>query len=137
MFSTQTLARRLLYTMLPWYLLLALSVTGIHLAIQYFAVSSAIVDDLASLGRTVEPGVTEAVWELDATRLALVAHGARQNAIVTGVEIKTSEGNILIADGGLPSPQKEQSELFLRLHKQEVVPLLHRSLAGEQRLIGI
>ena len=70
MFLTQTLARRLLYTMLPWYLLLALGVTGIHLAIQYFAVGRTIANDLASLSRTVEPGVADAVWELDAARLA-------------------------------------------------------------------
>ncbi len=69
MASTQTLARRLLLTMLPWYLLLAVSVTGIHLIIQYFAVSHTIISDMASLGRMVESGIAQAVWELDMTQL--------------------------------------------------------------------
>ena len=77
MFSKQTLARRLLYTMLPWYLLLAISVTVVQLAIQYFSVARAIVEDVASLGRTIEPGITEALWELDSAGLASMARGLR------------------------------------------------------------
>ena len=59
MLSRRTLARRLLFTLLPWYLLLALTMTGGQLVIQYFSVAQDIIDDLASLGRTVEPGVAE------------------------------------------------------------------------------
>jgi two-component system, sensor histidine kinase and response regulator len=62
MLSPQTLSRRLLFTLLPWYLLLALTMTGGQLAIQYFSAAQAIINDLASLARTFEPGVTEAVW---------------------------------------------------------------------------
>ncbi len=126
MFSTQTLARRLLYTMFPWYLLLALSMTGVQLSIQYYTADAAIIDDLASLGRTVEPGVTEAVWELDSTRLGSMARGLRQNAIVTGVQIKTADGSVLIADGKLP----------VRKDKKEIVSLSHQLPGEERRLIG-
>ena len=136
MFSTQTLARRLLYTMLPWYLLLALSVTGVQLAIEYFNVTRAIVEDLASLGRTVEPGITEAVWELDAAGLASMAHGVRLNAIITGVEIKTDQGEVLIADGDLPASPMGRRTLFSRPYRQETVPLFHQEPKGKRRLIG-
>ena len=136
MFSTQTLARRLLYTMLPWYLLLALSVTGVQLAIEYFNVTRAIVEDLASLGRTVEPGITEAVWELDAAGLASMAHGVRLNAIITGVEIKTDQGEVLIADGDLPVSLTGRRTLFSRPYRQETVPLFHQEPKGQRRLIG-
>jgi len=136
MFFSQTLARRLLYTMLPWYLLLALSATGIHLAIQYFAVSQTIADDLATLGQTIEPGVTEAVWELDSGRLDSIARGIRKNAIVTGVQIQSSEGDILVADGDLPMPRNKRSDVFYREYKQETVPLFHLHQTGERRPIG-
>jgi len=136
MVATQTLARRLLYTMLPWYLLLALGVTGMHLVIQYFAVSRTIADDMASLGRTVEPGVAEAVWELDASRLAAMARGVRQNAIVTGVLINTEGDDVLVADGEVPTALAVQGDIFLRRYKEEVVPLFHQAAGGGRRLIG-
>jgi len=136
MFSPQTLARRLLYTMLPWYLLLALGVTGGQLAIQYFTIGQAIVDDLASLGRTVEPDVTEAVWELDAARLTSMASGVRQNAIVTGVLVTTNDGDILVTDGILPSAQQRGGGFFSGPYKQEILPLFHPSQDGQSRQIG-
>ena len=134
--STQTLSRRLLYTMLPWYVLLAISVTGVQLVIQYFTVDHAIGNDLASLGRTVEPGITEAVWELDSGRLSLAAKGVRQNEIVTGVLIRNDKGDILVSDGEIPAQQNESTDLLSRAYRQQVVSLFHPSLHGSRDLIG-
>jgi two-component system sensor histidine kinase/response regulator len=134
MLATRTLARRLLGAMLPWYMLLALSVTGVQMAIQYVTVGRDIVDDLASLGRTVEPGVTQAVWELDAVRLASTARGLRQNAIVTGVRISGETGQTLVADGQLQ--REEQGKLFSGPYRQEIVPLFHPGPDGAPRPIG-
>ena len=39
MFAMQTLSRRLLHTMFPWYLVIALGMTGVQLTIQYVTVS--------------------------------------------------------------------------------------------------
>ena len=79
MFATKTLAGRLLKAMFPWYLLLALSLTAVQLAIQYFSVSSAVATDLASLTRMLAPSVTNAVWELDGEQMKSITHGLRQN----------------------------------------------------------
>jgi len=136
MVTTQTLARRLLYSMLPWYLLLAFSVTGIHLVIQYFSVSRTITDDMASLGRTVEPGVSEALWELDSSRLEAVARGIQQNTIVTGVLIRTENGDVLVSDGNVPTERAAQSDIQPSQFKREVVPLFHEGAEGDRRLIG-
>jgi len=136
MLSPQTLSRRLLFTLLPWYLLLALTMTGGQLAIQYFSAARAIVDDLASLGRTVEPGVTEAVWELDSERLNAIARGVRQNVIVTGVLIASHEGKVLVANGVLPPPQEISDGIFGPRYRMEVVPLVHESSDGQVSLIG-
>jgi hypothetical protein len=57
MFPHKTLAGRLLYAILPWYLLLTLALTGVQLAIQYVYISRNIRNDLASLGRTVGPSM--------------------------------------------------------------------------------
>jgi two-component system, sensor histidine kinase and response regulator len=132
--STQTLARRLLGAMLPWYLLLALSVTGVQMAIQYASVGHDIVDDLASLGRTVEPGVTEAVWQLDTARLAAAARGVRQNAIVTGVRISNEDGEVLMADAD--QPRAGQGDWLARPYRVEEMALYHAGAGGARRVIG-
>ena len=136
MFSTQTLSRRLLYTMLPWYLLIALSMTGVQLAIQYFSVSRDIDRDLASLARTVQPGITEAVWELDVTRMYSSARGVRQNAIVTGVQIESATGEVLVIDGNIPGSPTEAGSFLPRPYKQIAVALTYQPLLGEKRVIG-
>jgi two-component system, sensor histidine kinase and response regulator len=136
MFLTQTLARRLLYTMLPWYLLLGFSMTGAQLAVQYIMMDRDILDDLGSLGRTVEPGVAEAVWELDSARLTSMARGIRQNAIVTGVLITTDDGSVLVTDGALSAPQEGRGSLLPGQDKQAIVPLYHVQRGAVQRLIG-
>jgi two-component system sensor histidine kinase/response regulator len=132
MFRTQTLARRLLYTMLPWYLLLTASLIVLQLGIQYFAVSSAIGNDLASLGRTVEPGATQALWELDTARLKAVVRGVRLNAIVTGVRVTNPAGEELVGDGDRPL----KDVAMRRQYKQEMVPLSYLERADQPRLVG-
>ncbi|MBS1154276.1 MAG: periplasmic sensor hybrid histidine kinase [Proteobacteria bacterium] len=134
--SPQTLSRRLLYKMFPWYLLLALSLTGAQLAIQYFSVSRNIDRDLASLGQTVLPSVTAAVWELDTPQLASMARGIRQNAIVSGIQIESAAGNILVANGSLPSTPVVADDIFPSQFRQSVVPLIYYAPRGENRLIG-
>ncbi|MDQ1832593.1 response regulator [Massilia scottii] len=136
MFSTQTLARRLLYTMLPWYLLLAVSMTVLQLGIQYFAVSRAIADDLASLGRTVEPGAAQALWELDIARLAAVARGVRQNAIVTGVRITNTDDDELAGDGDRPGQRSSATAPASRQYQHYQVALHYTERDNKQRLIG-
>ena len=136
MFATQTLSRRLLRTMFPWYLLIALSMTGAQLAIQYFSVSRDIDNDLASLGRTVGPSVTSAVWELDTPELLSVARGVRQNAIVSGVQIESASQEVLVRDGALPASPGEIGGMFPNRFKQTVVPLVYQAPRGESRLVG-
>jgi len=136
MFSPQTLSRRLLYTMFPWYLLVAISMTGVQLAIQYFSVSRDIDSDLASLARTVQPSITDAVWELDIPRLKSEASGVRQNAIVTGIQIETATGERLLTDGELPTTLKTSDGIFTDAFKRIDVPLIYQPPQGEGRLIG-
>ncbi len=136
MFSTQTLARRLLYTILPWYLLIALGMTGAQLAIQFVSVSRDINNDLASLGRTVAPTVTNAVWELDNPQLRSIVQGIRQNAIVTGVVIESATGEVLVQNGDRPASPAEADGTLTSRFRQTVVPLVYQSPRGESRVVG-
>ncbi|ACB35957.1 Hpt sensor hybrid histidine kinase [Leptothrix cholodnii SP-6] len=138
MTGRQTLARRLLYSMLPWYLLLSLTVTGVQMAIQTVTVRAAIVDDLASLGRTVEPGITDAVWELDIPRLAALSRGVRQNAIVTAVQVRSDNGALLVSDGELPDAAALPAGPggVSAAHAWQTVPLARAVSTRPARLIG-
>ena len=137
MFAAQTLFRRLLYTMFPWYLLIALGMTGAQLSIQYFSVSRDISDDLASLGRTISPSVTNAVWELDKTQLMSTVAALRQNAIVSGVQVVSAEGEVLAVSGNVPSGMKEGQTLFPARFRQAELPLTSPRQEGEQNVIGV
>ncbi|MDQ1816551.1 response regulator [Massilia sp. CCM 9210] len=136
MFSTQTLASRLLYTMLPWYLLLSVCMTLLQLGIQYVAVSRAIGSDLASLGRTVEPGAAQALWELDTARLTAVVRGVRQNAIVTGVRISNADGVELVGDGDRPALRASPTAPASHQYQHDKMPLRYVERDNKQRLIG-
>ena len=136
MFATQTLSRRLLYTMFPWYLLIAFGMTLAELGIQYFSVSHDIDRDLASLGQTIAPSVTSAVWELDGPQLVAIVDGVRKNAIVTGIEIKSANGDLLAASGDRPTLPGAARGILAGHFKQVVLPLSYQSPRGDNPLIG-
>ena len=137
MFSPQTLSRRLLYTMFPWYLLVAISMTGVQLGIQYFSVSRDISSDLASLSRTIGPSVTSAVWELDKPQLTNIVTGVRQNAIVSGVQIESIAGHILVVSGNVPETTEDGNTAILKRFRQAELPLTYHSPKGEDSVIGV
>ena len=136
MHRAQTLARRLLLAIFPWYLLVALCMTVAQLAIQYISVDHDIQNDLSSLAQTVAPGVTNAVWELDTAQLHAVTRGILQNAIVTGIQVTSSTGIDLASEGVLPTVNQMVAQSFPNSFKQTVVPLNYLALGGSQRLIG-
>ncbi|MDU9022724.1 hybrid sensor histidine kinase/response regulator [Pseudomonas corrugata] len=137
MFAAQTLFRRLLYTMFPWYLLIALGMTGAQLSIQYFSVSRDITDDLVSLSRTISPSFTKAVWELDKAELMSIVTAVRQNAIVSGVQVVSAGGEVLAVSGHVPSGRREGRTLFPARFRQAELPLTSPGQAGEHNVIGV
>ncbi|MBS0308478.1 MAG: response regulator [Proteobacteria bacterium] len=136
MFSTLTLARRLLYTLFPWYLLVALSMTGVQLAIQYVTINNDIARDLSTLGKTVTPVVASAVWELDPVQLSAMARGLHRNAIVTGIRIESSQGELFANEGQTPAKAVEGGDLWPTSATLQTLPLHYQPLRGEPRLIG-
>ncbi len=135
--ARQTLFNRLLWAMFPWYVLLALGVMAAQLAVQYFGVVRDIDRDLESLGRTIQPGVTAAVWELDTPGLVSAAQGARQNAIVSGIVVESSQGETLIAAGEIPNGPPLPAGSAFTPGRASALPLIYRSPSGESHAIGV
>ena len=136
MFTTQTLSRRLLYTMFPWYLLIALCMTLVELGINYVSVSRDIDRDLASLGQTVGPSVTSALWALDTPQLTDIVYDVRRNAIVTGVKVESASGEVLVSDGEVPASTESTTGFLPRRFKQSVIPLARQSQRSDIEVIG-
>src|SRR5690606_42006910 len=85
--------------MLPWYLLATVAMVAVQLGIQYVGISRSVGDDLASLGQTIESSVTNAVWELDRDQMIRPLDGLRQSEIVSGAQIESAEGDLLVGSG--------------------------------------
>ena len=132
MFVPQSLSRRLLYTMLPWYLLVALSMTALQMVVQYVSVSQDIDGDLQTLAQTVQPVVIEAVWELDTPKLRSIARSVKENAIVTGVEILSAAGETLVQSGTMPGQERAREGPY----KQVDLPLVYQPPLAEKKVIG-
>ena len=123
--------------MLPWYLLATIGLVAVQLGIQYVGISRAIANDLASLGRTVEPAVTNAVWELDRDQMTRALDGVRQNAIVSGARIESAKGDIL-ADSGWSRESDETPDLaFFVRGRSAATPLRHATADGAMQLLGV
>ena len=136
MFVPQSLSRRLLYTMLPWYLLVAVSMTALQMVIQYVSVSQDIDGDLQTLAQTVQPVVIEAVWELDTPKLRSIARSVKENAIVTGVEIVSAAGDTLVRSGSIPGQEAAREGLLLSPYKRVDLPLVYQPPLAEKKVIG-
>ncbi|WP_323028596.1 response regulator [Castellaniella defragrans] len=135
--AQSTLSRRLLRFMLPWYLLATVGMVVVQLAVQYVGISRAIAEDLDSLGRTIEPAATNAVWEIDRDQMLKALDGARQNAIVSGARIESPEG-ALLADSGWPRESADAPEPVFFVHGQSAAtPLRHATAGGELQLLGV
>ncbi len=110
--------------------------TVAQLLIQNLSANQDIQNDLATLGQTIAPSATEAVWELDSTKLQVVARGIQQNAIVTGVQITSVAGNLMAAVGELPDAYNQATRLASSTFNQTTVPLNYTSPNGDTQLIG-
>ncbi|CAM5782028.1 hybrid sensor histidine kinase/response regulator [Castellaniella caeni] len=134
--TPSTLSRRLLRSMLPWYLLATIGMVAVQLSIQYVSISRAVSGDLASLGRTIAPTVADAVWELDRGQLLKALASVRQNAIISGLRVVSSDGEMLAEhDWPHASADVRQSSLFVS-GDAVTVPLRHLAGDGEPRAIG-
>jgi len=99
---TQSLSGRLFRLVFGGYVILAIFVTVIQLLLEYSSVQKTISEDLTSIGRSFNGGVTEAMWEVDRTLLKTIAEGIAQSSIITGVKITSNTGEIFAEVGLVP-----------------------------------
>jgi diguanylate cyclase (GGDEF)-like protein len=121
--NLKTLAGRLFKLVFGWYLLLAILVTAIQLGLEYASIKQTIADDLVALGRSFAPGISDTVWTYDKPLLNSLVKGIAQTAIITGVKIEGSNGEIVSADGHIPDTHEEISHGLLAPFQMHEVAL--------------
>lgn len=129
-----SLAGRLFKMVFGAYLLLAILVTLVQLAIEYANVERRMAQDLASLGQSFQGSVTQAMWDLDRPLMETMAVGITQSSTVTGVLVSNGDGAVHTAMGAIPAaPYPDADELFppFLFHRVE---LIQHTATGERGL---
>lgn len=121
--NLKTLAISLFRLVFGWYLLLAILVTCVQLGLEYASIKRTVATDLLALGRSFAPGVADTMWTYDKPLLDSLVKGIAQTAIITGVKVENSKGEIVSADGHIPGKDEKVSEGMLAPFQMHEVTL--------------
>ena len=133
---TQSLSGRLFRLVFGGYIILAIFVTVIQLLLEYSSVQKTISDDLSSIGKSFNGGVSEAMWEMDKALLTTIAQGISQSSIVTGVKITSNTGEIFAKIGLIPVKELDDPSSLLS-HTQFYTSNLQKKSVSGIRDIGV
>jgi len=130
-----SLAGRLFKLVFSGYLILAIAVTVVQLALEYSSIQRQIRDDLVSLGLSFNAGVSGAMWEIDVPLMQTMARGISQSSIVTGVSITSINGEAVAVAGNTPSTLSiDPDDFFVPFQFDSTV--LSRQTATGMRELG-
>ena len=129
-----SLAGRLFKLVFSGYLILAIAVTAVQLALEYSSIQRQIRDDLVSLGLSFNTGVAGAMWELDVPLMQTMAQGISQSSIVTGVSISSSSGKTIAAVGKTPPMSSINPDDFFVPFQFDSTELSRQTATGMREL---
>jgi diguanylate cyclase (GGDEF)-like protein/PAS domain S-box-containing protein len=132
----QSLTGRLFRWVFGWYLVLAILVTGVQLALEYSSINKSIDNDLESLGHSFQMGIADAVWSFDHAQVEALMRGLVQASAVTGARVEAAGRNAVTVAGGIPGPDAGSAEDWLIGFQRRDFPLNFRTPRGEERLVG-
>lgn len=109
----KSITTRLLSVVFSFYLVIAVSVTLVHIVSAYQETKSQVSDELAGFHDTFVEGVTNAVWELNQKQLESLITGALRVPTIVGAKVVDKQGNVLITGGLVKNdPDKNPARLF-------------------------
>ncbi|WP_295453312.1 GGDEF domain-containing protein [uncultured Thiodictyon sp.] len=129
-----SLTGRLFKRVFGGYVVLAIVVTGIQLALEYRSIQQTIAHDLASLAQSFNGGVTGALWELDGALVQTMAQGIAQSSIVTGVRVASADGEVTVAIGAIPPLISANVGGLLAPFQFDARPLIKSTPTGTRQL---
>ena len=129
-----SLAGRLFKLVFSGYLILAIAVTVVQLALEFSSIRRQIRDDLVSLGLSFNAGVAGAMWELDVPLMQTMARGISQSSVVTGVSISSISGETVAAVGKTPSTASIEQDYFFVPFQFDSTVLSRQTATGMREL---
>ena len=103
----QSIVTRLLKITFAIYFAVTLTVTLIHMGVEYYYAKKEVINELKILQKTFEPGLEDAIWTLDLERLDSILKGMLEHPVIIGVKAIDEEnvgvfgasGKFMGADG--------------------------------------
>ena len=83
---TQSIVTRLLKITFTIYFAVTLTVTLIHMGVEYYYAKKDVINELKILQKTFEPGLEDAIWTLDLERLDSILKGMLEHPVIIGVK---------------------------------------------------
>ena len=81
-----SIVTRLLKITFTIYFIVTLTVTLIHMGVEYYHTKSSVIEELKILQKTFEPGLEDTIWTLDLERLDSILKGMLEHPIIIGVK---------------------------------------------------
>jgi signal transduction histidine kinase len=82
----QSIVTRLLKITFAIYFAVTLTVTLVHMGVEYYYAKKEVMNELRILQKTFEPGLEDAVWTLDLERLNSILRGMLEHPVIIGVK---------------------------------------------------
>jgi len=97
----KSIAGQLLKIIFGLYFVLAVTVTGIQLTVEYFHVKDSVLKEMRKLPVTFGPGISTALWTYNDALLQSILEGMDHIQIVTGVNIRGADGETVRSVGSV------------------------------------
>jgi len=96
----QSIVTHLLKVTFTIYFLVTLTVTLIHMGVEYYHTKKDVMKELAILQKTFAPGLEDAIWTLDLERLDSILNGMLEHPVIIGVKAIDEEDKGLFGAAG-------------------------------------
>lgn len=101
--TTHPLAATLVRVIFGAYMVVAIALTGVQLALDYRRQQAVLVEEVAQLAATAEPIFAHALWNFDDEQLASNLEGILRSVNVFGVQVLNPDGQVVGALGAIPA----------------------------------
>ncbi|MCG8571833.1 MAG: response regulator [Spirochaetes bacterium] len=95
----KSIAATLLVIVFSAYFLIAVIITALHIYVEYKAAKKDIEEDLGGIFKTMEQGLSNAMWEMNDSQLSSLVNGMINLPDVIGVLIEDEKGDRKISAG--------------------------------------
>ncbi len=116
--TRNSIATKLLKKVFLGYIVFALTITGIHMLMEYRRVKGELIVELNTLHATFGKPMAIAVWDADKDQISSILEGLVGTGIIHGVTVTETEGEIIQQAGSVVAPEKRREikdELGIRL----------------------